>query len=129
MHLSRCLNRPLNRRLGRFVTKRTDGRAFRPPNHLKQVCDIIAAYLRLRDRAAKREPHLFGPHAHAYFLETLQLEKREQEIESALNKVYGPPPPDVPERISTLWSDQYFPKTPLQQRIHRKWFKEKYGST
>ncbi len=75
----------------------------------------------------KAEPHIFGPHSHQYFLDTLEMEREQNEREAALQSVYGPPKPGEPEFISTLWTDRYYlPPTAEGRRIFLKWFHEKY---
>jgi hypothetical protein len=126
--LNRGLDRRLDRGLARYATTMLDG-AHRPrrPNELVLVCRLLTQYLREARRMARDEPHIFGPHARRYFLETLELEKYEQEVHAALDKVYGPPPPGTPPRVSTLWTDRYSPR-PEQRRLFLKWFKERYPS-
>jgi hypothetical protein len=100
-------------------------RRTRQPNGLVIACRLLAQYRRLAKRAAKEDPHLFGPHARRYFLDTLELERREQEIQLALEKVYGPPLPGQPTPCSTLWTDRYCP-SPKQRRSFLRWFREQY---
>jgi len=95
------------------------------PNYLALACSALNQALRLQARMAKEDPHIFGPHSHQYFLDTLEMEREEKEIEAALRRVYGPPAPGQPERVSTLWTDRYYPK-PEQRRLFLKWFHEKY---
>ncbi len=59
------------------------------------------------------------------FLDTLELEREEKEIEAALRRAYGPPKPGEPVHVSTLWTDRYEPK-PEQRKVFLKWFHEKY---
>ena len=77
---------------------------------------------------AKADPHIFGPHAREYFLDTLKMEKQQQETEAAIRKVYGPPAPGEPPHVSTLWSDRYPPEL-KQSRIFLKWFHENYPTS
>jgi len=51
---------------------------------------------------AKEDPHIFGPHARQYFLDTLEMEREQQEAQAALRKAYGPPSPNQPKYVSTL---------------------------
>jgi hypothetical protein len=97
----------------------------RRPNYLAQACRALSQYLRLRKQMAKADPHIFGPHARKYYLDTLEMEREEQERESALRRVYGPVKPGEPEYVSTLWSERYAPK-PEQRKLFLKWFREKY---
>lgn len=124
--LQRRLCRGLNRRCLRYATTMLGGaRRPRPPDELPLACRLLSQYLRLTRRMAKRDPHLFGPQAHRYFLDTLALEIRQQEIQAALDKVYGPPAPGEPKRVSTLWTDRYcFP--PEERRMFLKRFKQNY---
>jgi hypothetical protein len=123
--LNRRPDRGLGRRLGYCLTRRLDGRPYRLPNHLAQACDRLERYLRLRHKAARDEPHLYGPHAERYRLETLQLEAREREADAALQAVYGPEPPDAPPH-RFLWQERYEIPT-SQMPVFRKWFRENYG--
>jgi len=81
----------------------------RRPNYLAQACRALDQILRLRRRWAKEDPHLFGPDSDQYFLDTLEMERKEKETAAALQKVYGPPAPGEPVRVSTLWTDRYGP--------------------
>jgi len=99
----------------------------RRPNYLALACSALNQLLRLHRRMAKDDPHLFGPRAHDYFLDTLEEDRRLHEAEAALRKIYGPPAPGQPEHVSTLWTDRYEPK-PEQRKIFLKWFHENYPS-
>ena|SRR5712671_3303370 len=125
MLLNRCLNRPLVRRLDRFLNRRLDGRQFRPTNYLAQACTLLQEYMRLRRRAAKSEPHLFGPHAGAYYRDTLKMEARQNEVDAALDNVYGSNPNGSPP--SSVWSERY-DIPPESMKTHRRWFRENYGA-
>jgi len=81
--------------------------------------------MRISRRMAKREPHLFGPHAADYFLDTLHEQQGQRELEIAINRVYGTTADGLPQP-STRWTDRYV--TWPAQRFFRKWFKERYGS-
>ena len=123
---SRSLKHCLNRRCSRYATQMLGGaRRPRPPNDIAIVCRALSEYLRIGQRMARRDPHLFGPRALDYYRDTLALERFEKETDAALLKVYGPAPPDQPKRVSTLWSDRY-PDMP--DRLFRKWFHENYPS-
>ena len=126
MLLNRQLNRPLARPLDRFLNRRLDGRPCRPPNYLAQACTLIQKYIRLRRKAARDEPHLFGPHAGAYYRDTLKLEAQQKEVDAALEKVYGPGPPGSSPPPS-VWAERYS-IPPESMKIHRKWFRENYGA-
>ena len=126
--LSHSLNRRLNRLCTRSATRMLDGaRRPRSPDELRSICRLLEHALRLHQGLARRDPHLFGPHAHRYFLDTVKLAQDQQEIDAALCKVYGPPPPGSSATGSTIWTDRYVFRTPQQQRFHRRWFKEQYG--
>jgi hypothetical protein len=126
MPLTHSLNRLLNRPLGRFLNRRIDGRPCRPPNYLAQACSLLEKYLRLRRQAAKAEPHLFGPHAGEYYRDTQRLAAQDREVAAALDKIYGPAPPGSPTRPS-VWEERYS-IPPESQKLHRRWFREKYGN-
>jgi hypothetical protein len=98
------------------------------PNDLLLLCRILTRYLRLVQRMERRDPHLFGPRARDYFLDTLRLERQQHEGEAALRKVYGPPDPGRPAPVSTLWTDRYHFSSPRQRRRFLKWFHEHYPS-
>jgi hypothetical protein len=99
----------------------------RRPNYLALACKAFKQVLRFHRRLAKQDPHLFGPRAHDYYLDTLAEERRLHEAEAALRRVYGPPAPGEPEHVSTLWNDRYEIK-PGQQKMFLKWFHENYPS-
>jgi hypothetical protein len=99
----------------------------RRPDYLALACSAINRFLRIHRRLAKKEPHIFGPHSHQYFLDTLEMEREEREREAALRSVYGPPKPGEPVYVSTPWSDRYYPPDdPQGRRIWFSWFHEKY---
>jgi len=125
MFLNCCLNHSLARPLDRFLNRRLDGRRCRQPNYLAQACTLIEKFISLRRKMARAEPHLFGPHAGAYYRDTLKLEAQQKERDAALEKVYGPAPPGSPRPVS-VWSDRYY-IPPESMKIHRKWFRENYG--
>ena len=128
MALNHSLNRSLARASPRYATRMLAGaRRPRPVDHLRAACRLITLALRIGQRLARRDPHIFGPHAQRYFLDTLRLEQQQRATEAALNQVYGPPAVGEPPPVSTLWTDRYFPQSPAQKRIHLKWFKEQYG--
>ncbi len=97
----------------------------RRPNYLALACSALSQFLRLQARQAKEDPHIFGPHAQKYFLDTLEMEREQREREAALRRVYGPPKPGGPAFVSTLWTDRYVPE-PKQRKMFLKWFHEKY---
>jgi hypothetical protein len=122
------LNRNVGRRCVRHATTMLEGvRRPRQPNALHAACQLLQHYLLIRQRRARLDPHLFGPRAHDYFLDTLRLEQREKETAAALEKVYGQPPPGEPKRFSTLWTGRYFPQ-PEERRRFLKWFHQQYPS-
>lgn len=125
MRLSRSLNRQADRRLGALLTRRLDGRPWRRPDYLAEVCGLIQRYLRLRKKSAAAEPHLFGRHAAAYYQDTLREERRQQEIAAALDRIYGPPAAGESPG-PTIWQERY-EIPPDKMKFHRRWFREKYG--
>ena len=120
------LNRRLNRNLDCLLTRRTDGHPYRRKNPLREICRLLEQYLKLRKHAARRDPHLFGPHAHRYYADTLAEERRQREIELSLQKVYGPPRPGEDYESRQVWRERYEIQ-PGRERLFRKWFKENYG--
>jgi len=126
MHLNRPLNRRLNRHLGSLLTRRTNGRRYRRRNLLAEACRALELCIRQSKKMAKADPHLFGPHAHAYYLDTLREDQQMQEAAAALDKVYGPSP-DGNSPLRSVWQERYnIP--PEQRKFFLKWFKEHYGS-
>jgi hypothetical protein len=120
------LNRRLYRHLGSLLTRRANGRRFRRTDLLAEVCRAVNLCLRQAKKMAKADPHLFGPHARAYRLDVLRMEQEEQLIHAALDKIYGPSPPDAPGPRS-IWREHY-DIPPEQRKVFFKWFKERYGS-
>jgi hypothetical protein len=100
----------------------------RRPDDLVLLCRVLTQYLRLARRMEKRDPHLFGPRARDYFLDTLRLERQQEETAAAIRKIYGPPDPAQPARVSNLWTDRYHFSSPRQHRIFLKRFHERYPS-
>jgi hypothetical protein len=100
----------------------------RRPNYLAIACRALTEYLRIAKRMAKRDPHLFGPRAREYYLDTLRLERQEQECQVALDEVYGPPSPDQPKLSSTVRTDRYYFSDPQQRLQFLKWFHKNYPS-
>lgn len=125
MLLAHSLNTCLGQKLVRLATSRTDGRAFRPPDHLARACRYLELYLRQARKMARAEPHLCGPHASRYYADTVRLAQQQAEINAALDKVYGPPKPDDPSPGPDVWTQRYV-LDPQWPRF-RKWFKEQYG--
>lgn len=72
----------------------------------------------------RRDPHLFSPGANGYFLETLQLEREQMEIDVAIRKVYGPRDPECPVHDGP-WKERYV-TWPAHKKSFRKWFAEHY---
>ena len=120
------LNRRLNARLNAWLTFRTDGRPFRPPNPLREICQLLNCYVRLRKRAARRDPHLCGPHAQRYYADTLKMERDQVVIEAALDRVYGPAPAGESPPARDIWRERYDIQL-REERRFRKWFREQYG--
>ncbi len=116
------LNRNLGRRCWRCATTMLNGaRRPRQSGEILVVCRLLEHCLRLGQRMAQRDPHLLGPRARDDLLDTLRLEQREKEMDAALEKVSGPPPPGEPKPVSTLWTDRHEPP-PKQRRRFLKWF-------
>ena len=123
------MSKTINRRSNRYATRMLGGvRRSRRPDELLRICRILTQYLRLALRMEKRDPHLFGPRARDYFLDTLRLERQQQENEAALRKVYGAAAPTQPAPVSTLWTDRYHFTTPRERRLLLKRFREQYPS-
>ena len=118
---SKSITRPCHRYLGRML-----GGARRRPDELLLLCRVLTQYLRLARRMEKRDPHLFGPRARDYFLDTLRLERQQQETQAALRKVYGPSGPATPAPVSTLWTDRYHFSTPRERRLFLNSFRKQY---
>ena len=126
MILDRRLNRMLAHPLGRSLNRRLNGGSCRSRNDLAMACSLIQKYIRLRRKTARSQPHLFGPHAGAYYRDTLKLAARQKEVDAALEKIYGTSPPGSPASPS-VWVDRYHIPSE-NMKIHRKWFRENYGS-
>jgi len=120
------ISQSLSRRVTHYATRTLAG-AHRPrgPDELHQLSRILTQYLRIARRMEKRDPHLFGPRARDYFLDTLRVERQQE----ALHKIYGPPDPSQPARVSTLWTDRYHFSSPSEYRKFLKWFREQYPSS
>lgn len=126
MLLTRSLNRPLVCPLTRFLGRRLDRRSARRPNYLAEACALLGKYIRLRRKSARAEPHLFGPHAGAYYRDTLRRADQQKVAAAALDKIYGSAPPDSPPSPS-VWDERY-QIPPAGKKNHRKWFRETYGA-
>ena len=108
----RNLNRKVNRKLDIHATRMLPGvHRPPPPNLLAEACRNLNEAIRIRKRMAKREPHLFGPKATAYFLETVEMAESEREFGRALQRIYGCEPGPA-----TVWRDRYPEFDPC--RIH-----------
>lgn len=123
---NRRLSKKLSSRLGLRLTRRTPGLVARRRDYLKEACSLLGKYIRLRNRAIRNDPHLFGPHSSRYFQDTVIEARKAEEAEQAILKVYGPPKPGDPPPPPGVWTQRYFldPQWPG----FRKWFREKYGS-
>lgn len=125
MRLPRALNRNLVRRRRCYLTTRTDRRRWTPPNHLAIACRALAKYVRERQRLAREQPHLYGPHADRYRRDTVAMMRSDAEAETALRKVYGPHQPGESSSRPDAWTRRYVLSP--QWRGFRKWFRESYG--
>jgi hypothetical protein len=94
---------------------------------LGALCRVLGAYVRMAKRAAKDDPHIFGPHASQYLRETLEFDAFYRELGPAMTKVYGPAAPGEPRPGHGLWTDRYFYR-PEDKRRFLKWFREKHPS-
>jgi hypothetical protein len=126
MRLSRRTNRSLDRAQRSYLTTRTNGRRWSPPNHFMVACRALAKYVRQVERMARQEPHHWGPHASRYHQDTLQMMRVEAEAGAAIRKVYGPPKPGDPPPGPDVWTRRY--ELDPQWRGFRKWFREQYGN-
>lgn len=122
--LNRRCRRPLGLKLGRLLTRRTDGRPFRRTNYLAAACQAINQLLRKNREMARADPHLFGPHADRYRADTLRAARQEAETEAAIHKVYGPPRPGDPPPSPGAWIRRY--TLDPQWKGFRRWFRQTY---
>jgi hypothetical protein len=129
LRLNRRLGRRISVRLRRPLNRRPDGRAVRPKNQLREICGLLERYVRMRKRATRRDPHLFGRHAQQYYQDTVRMEQEQLVRQAALDRVYGPDPAAASMSAArhSVWVDRYFIR-PKNQRLFRKWFRETYGS-
>jgi hypothetical protein len=131
LRLKRRLNCKVSARLGSLLNRRPDGRGVRPKNPFKEACAHLGRYVRLRERAARRDPHLCGPYAQKYYQDTVRMEQEQRTLEAALRRVYGPDH-DTAATITggsrdSIWVERYV-IPPGRERRFRKWFRETYGS-
>jgi hypothetical protein len=130
LRLNRRLNRRVLVRLGGQLDHRLDGRAVRPKNPFREACVFLGRYVRMRERAARRDPHLFGPHAAKYHQDTVRLEQERHALAAALERVYGPGTNAAASSTAgaddSIWTQRYcIPRA--QRGLFRKWFHETYG--
>jgi hypothetical protein len=97
----------------------------RRKNWLAIACKAISLYLRLAKKMAKEDPHIFGPCAQKYFVDTLEQERIEKEFEAVLARVRGSGQPSKHAHVSTLWRDRYFPR-PENRRMFLECFHRNY---
>lgn len=121
------LNRRLQRHLGSLLTRRTNGRRFHRTNLLAEACRALNLRLRQVNKMARTDPHLFGPHARAYYRDVLRQDRQAQLIHAALDKVYGPAPAEAAGPLSSVWQEHY-EIPPKQRKVFFKWFRQHYGS-
>lgn len=106
--LSRRTLQGLSHRRVRWATRVLGGaRHPRKPDGVTVICQLLNRFLRITDRMAKEEPHLFGPQAPQYFLDTLAMERERREIEADIAKVYGDKTASGRRYVDTLWSERY----------------------
>lgn len=125
--LNRRCRRPLTLKLGRLITQRTNGRLFRRTNYLAAACQALNQLLRKKREMARAHPHLFGPHAGSYLVDTVRAARHAAEAEAAIRKVYGPPRPDDPPPPPGVWSQRY--GLDPQWKGFRRWFHHIYGAS
>jgi hypothetical protein len=126
MRLNRRCTQTLRRKLGILITVRTDGRQFRRTNYLAEACRALELLLRQSKKMVRTDPHLFGPYARRYYLDTDQAAQQEEEAETALRNVYGPPLPGDPAPGPGVWTRRYV--LDPEWKGFRKWFRKQYGS-
>lgn len=126
MRLNRRCNRSLNCPLATLLITRLDGHPYRRRNDLAAACRALTMALRISKRLTKNDPHLFGPHAHQYYLDTVAQAQEAEIAEAALRKVYGPPQPGDPPPLPDVFTRRYF--LDPQWKGFRKWFADCYGA-
>jgi hypothetical protein len=121
---ARKLSSLLDHKCDRYTTKML-GSARRPrrPDDITIVCRAISKYIRIANRMAKEDPHIYGPRADDYLRDTLKMERIEQAFDTAIRKFR----PDRPPLVSTLWLRRYYHK-PENRRLFLNWFHEFYPS-
>ena len=83
--VSHCLSRSLNRSLARAITQQLSRDCGpRQRDELLAILRLLEGVLRLDQRMAKRDPHLFGLHARRYYVDTVRLAQEQQEVDAAL---------------------------------------------
>jgi hypothetical protein len=94
----------------------TGARRPRRPNPLRIASRLIGESIRIARRMAKREPHLFGPKALDYYLETAELEQQRRQLDQALRKIYGS---DDGQRTNagTVWCERYPELAKLRESV------------
>jgi len=120
--LNRPLHHYLNRRLNRYATAvASGGRRPRAKGGLLEICRYLEQALKISDRLAREDPHLFGPEAPAYFRETIAEHKWAVTIDAAVAQVYGAAatPPDT----HRVWSQAYpvFHSAAEKQKWVKNW--------
>ena len=126
MPLTQRCNRSLRRKLNTIITKRTDGKPYRRRNHFLAAYREFNRYVKETKKLAKQHPHVCGPHARQYFLDTKQTAKVAAEAEAAIHKIYGPGKPGDPPLRPGVWTRRYF-LNPEWKGFH-KWFRKTYGN-
>jgi len=124
MRLNQRCNRSLTRKLNTIITKRTDGKPYRRPNHFLAAYREFNRYVKETKKLTKQQPHVCGPHASQYFQDTIQAAKVAAEAEAALHRVYGPCKPGDPPLGPGVWTRRYF--LDPERKGFRKWFRKNY---
>lgn len=116
------LNHSLNHRLNRYAaTVANGGRRPQAKDGLLEICRYIEQSLKIRDRMAREDPHLFGSEARAYLRETVAEHACAVQVEAALARVYGPDHDKQSSWADRVWSTAYPQFTSAAQK--QKWVK------
>ncbi|MGC3958721.1 MAG: hypothetical protein QM813_12510 [Verrucomicrobiota bacterium] len=124
--LHRSLNHSVNHRLNRYAAVVANGgRRPRAKDGLLEICRYIEQSLKIRDRMAREDPHLFGPEARAYLRETVAEHDCALQVEAALAQVYGSDYDKHSSWADRVWSTAYpqFTSAAQKQKWIKKWSK------